>query len=205
MARQTLATPPFIQLVGLRLAMWAVLGDGDCFRKPCCRREVRVAQVMRQYVPLAWRQLLELLRQLHKSLHTHDPPPDYEPSFRFWTVTARHSDRAFFGALVPSGSTLTEMLSNDSASILIRTNLSMLQALEEPVQHTSPRPSAHMPADSVPSAKAHGRPRHLQPCAETSRMGLRTCRFERLTFPRWRGRQSSIRQYWASVSSKPEA
>lgn len=34
--------------------------------------------------------------------------------------------------------------------------LSMLQTLEDPIQHASPRPSAHTRVDRVPSAKALG-------------------------------------------------
>src|SRR3981081_2834704 len=50
--------------------------------------------------------------------------------------------------------------------------------------------------------KRFGSPRHLHPCAATYNNALSTCRLERLTLPRWRGRLGSIRWYCDSVLSR---
>jgi hypothetical protein len=62
----------------------------------------------------------------------------------------------FFSAPVPSGCTFTMVLSSDTASILMRHDLGLLQLLEHPVEHAALGPAVHARVDGVPVAKALG-------------------------------------------------
>ena len=69
----------------------------------------------------------------------------------------------FFRAPVPSGWTLTTVLSSDTASSLMRINWGALQVFEDPVEHPVLGPTIHTGVDRVPVPKALRQPSPLAP------------------------------------------
>ena len=85
-------------------------------------------------------------------------------------------------------------------------DLSMLQTFKDPIQNARLRPAAHAGINGVPTAKALGQAAPLATLFSHVQDGIQDLKIgERVTLPRWRGRQSSIRRYWASVISMPTA
>jgi len=99
----------------------------------------------------------------------------------------------FFSAPVPSGCTLTLVLSSPAASSFTRTIRSRRRC-SNTLSRTpffDHRLIRVYMVCQLP--KRFGSPRHLQPCSATWRIALSTWRFDMLTFPRCLGSNGAIR------------
>ena len=127
-----------------------------------------------------------------------------QPDESWWSIRhgiSRWPAVRFFKAPVPSGCTLTRVESSFTASILRRTICSRCNC-SKTRPNTPFLDQRFMRVKRVCQLpKRFGSPRHLHPCSATYNNALSTCRLERLTLPRWRGRLGSIRRYCASVIS----
>ena len=109
----------------------------------------------------------------------------------------------FFKAPVPSGCTLTLVLSRDAVVTLIEiicSSWSRVNTLSRTPLLLQRFMRVYMECQFP---KCLGNPRHLQPCSRTYKMALITCRLSRETLPRCRGKLSAMRRYCSLVICIP--